>query len=146
MQVKNVINRKIIIAVLLFVALSSLQARYEVCFNITQNGQLWGNVPFDVYYLDENELTYKFIGTGYSSATSFWNLNGIPVNAAFDINDNYSPVHVPINKAQTIAIKILGKVIRMDYRGGYYGDALIVIPSWVITSGNSGYLFSTPQD
>jgi hypothetical protein len=149
MQLKNFINSRTIISLLFFMAFSSLEARYEVCFHIPdQDGNPLAGVTFAVYYLDANSNTYTYIGTGTSQATSFWSLGGYWVNGAFSISDNYTPLYVPASQAQTIAIKIGTKVIRMDY-GGYplaYGDALIILPSFEIIPGNSGYSFTAPQD
>ena len=149
MQLKNFINSRIIIPLLLFMAFSSLQARYEVSFHITdQNGNLLAGVSITVYYLDTNTMEYIYVGSTTSQSSSMGTWLTYTVNAAFDINDNYSPVYVTADKAQTIAIKIGTQVIRMDYGGGAYGDALIIIPysgAWSINPGNSTYSFTGPQ-
>ena len=123
--------------------------RYEVSFHITDgNGNPRGGVTFEVYYLDESEMTYKLIGSAASSSTYFWSLGGYGVNAAISITVNDAQVYVPTNQAQIIAIKILNQVIRMDYGGDLYGDALIIIPysgAWSIDPGNSSYTFTGPQ-
>lgn len=138
----------LITLILIIISSLSLQARYEVCFNITdENGNPKAGVTFEVYYLDKDQKNYILIGSDTSRSYYFWNLNGYGVNAAFDIQDNYSNVSVPVEKAYTIAIKILSQVIRMDYEGGMYGDALIIIPSnglWSILPFNSSYSFTAP--
>ncbi len=149
MQLKNFINGKVIIFFLFFVAFSSLKARYEVSFHIEdQNGNPLAGMSFQVYTLATDSMSWKLIGSASSLGTPFWTLNGKFVNAAISIYAYDGQVFVPASQAQTIAIKIGSQIIRMDYGGELYGDALITIPysgAWSIDQGNSSYTFTGPQ-
>lgn len=148
MKLKNFINVKLILLFLFLAAFSSLKARYEVSFHIEDvNHNPLAGMSFQVYTLATDSMSWKFIGSASSLSTPFWSLNGKFVNAAISIYDNDGQVFVPADQAQTIAIKIRGQIIRMDYGQGAYGDALISIPDsgpWNIDQGNSSYTFTGP--